>query len=142
MKLRGPGAGASNPHPRRFPAVTTRPALSNRIVLIGLAGIGLLSGCTRDLDATISAGSTEITRDACGSCHEIPGIEEADGRVGPSLQHFASRQMIAGRLANTPANLERWLKSPQSVKPGGAMPDQNLTDQQVRDAAAYLEQLR
>lgn len=123
--------------------MTTRRALSNQIVLIGLAGMGLLSGCTRDPDASIvSVGSAEITRDACGSCHEIPGIEEAEGRVGPSLRHFASRQMIAGRLANTPANLERWLKSPQSVKPGSAMPDQSLTDRQVRDVAAYLERLR
>jgi len=105
--------------------------------------IVLLVGCTGDPDRSgVQAGAIEITRDACGSCHEIPGIEEANGRVGPSLRHFASRQMIAGRLANTPANLARWLKSPQSVKPGSAMPDQGLTDQQAHDVALYLSRLR
>lgn len=116
-------------------------------LLIGFAASLALTACTRyegrpGSSNDVRAGATEITRDACGSCHEIPGIEEAVGRVGPSLRHFGSRRMIAGRLANTSANLERWLKSPQSISPGNAMPDQHLTDQQVRDVAAYLEHLK
>jgi cytochrome c1 len=50
--------------------------------------------------------------------------------------------MIAGRLVNTSANLRRWLKSPQAISPGNAMPDQGLSDRQVRDVAAYLERLK
>jgi cytochrome c1 len=34
------------------------------------------------------------------------------------------------------------LRDPQSVVPGNAMPSTNLTDQQARDAAAYLYTLR
>lgn len=112
----------------------------------GAVGCLLLVACRSGGNApgggNARAGAIEITRDACGSCHEIPGIEEAIGRVGPSLRHFGSRQMIAGRLANTPANLQRWLKAPQSIAPGNAMPDQGLTDEQARDAAAYLERLK
>jgi cytochrome c1 len=115
--------------------------------LICSSGLALLTACApKNRDASIAgdaqAGAIEITRDACGSCHEIPGIEESQGRVGPSLRHFAKRRMIAGRLPNTPANLQRWLKAPQSIAPGNAMPDQGLTDQQARDVAAYLERLR
>ena len=58
------------------------------------------------------AGATVITRMACGSCHVIPGIEGADGHVGPPLAHFARRRTIAGVLANTPANLAAFLKAP------------------------------
>jgi cytochrome c len=112
--------------------------------VLGLAACAGLAACTTDEGKSngVRAGATQITRNACGSCHEIPGIEEAVGRVGPSLRHFATRQMIAGRLANTPGNLQRWLKSPQGIAPGNAMPDQGLTDQQAHDVALYLEQLK
>jgi cytochrome c1 len=46
--------------------------------------------------------------------------------------------MIAGLLPNTPANLVLWLRHPQSVTPGNAMPDLGLTETQARDIAAYL----
>lgn len=107
----------------------------------------MIAACTQGKDGCgprgdIRIGAAEITRNACGSCHEIPGIEEAFGRVGPSLRGFGTRQMIAGRLANTPANLQRWLKSPQSIAPGNAMPDEGLTGRQAHDIAAYLEHLK
>ena len=46
--------------------------------------------------------------------------------------------MIAGVLPNTPENLVHWLRSPQAVVPGNAMPDVGLSDAQARDIAAYL----
>lgn len=85
-----------------------------------------------------AAGQVAVTRMACGSCHVIPGAEEADGRVGPPLTGFAKRQMIAGVLANSPANLERYLRAPDAVVPGNVMPDQHLSDKQLRDITAYL----
>jgi cytochrome c2 len=88
------------------------------------------------------AGKLVITRNACGSCHSIAGIELADGRVGPALTHFGSQQLFAGTLPNTPAALARFLRSPQSVTKGGTMPDMGLTPQQARDAAAYLLTLK
>jgi cytochrome c1 len=45
---------------------------------------------------------------------------------------------VAGLLRNEPDNLLRWLRQPQSLIPGNAMPDTGLTDQQARDIAAYL----
>jgi cytochrome c1 len=50
--------------------------------------------------------------------------------------------MIAGVMANTPDNLVAWLRAPQAAVPGNAMPDMGLSEQQARDAAAYLETLR
>lgn len=82
-----------------------------------------------------------IARMACGSCHEIPGVSGADGRVGPSLAGLGHRQMIAGVLPNSRSNLEHYLRHPQRVVPGNYMPDQHLTEQQAADAAAYLLRL-
>jgi cytochrome c oxidase subunit II len=41
-------------------------------------------------------------------------------------------------LDNTPANLARWVNTPQEIKPGIHMPDMRLTDSEARALAAYL----
>lgn len=62
--------------------------------------------------------------------------------MGPPLVHFAAQQTIAGKLPNTPDDLRRFLKSPRTVVPYGAMPDLGLTDDQARNVAAYLYTLK
>jgi len=97
----------------------------------------------RATDADISReqlGEIAMTRQACGSCHRIAGIEGADGTVGPPLDHYARRQMIAGVLPNTPENLARYLKSPRTIVPGNAMPQQRLSDREIQGIVAYLYQ--
>ncbi len=87
-------------------------------------------------------GRKVIEAYGCGSCHTIPGIHAARGVVGPPLYFLSRRTMIAGELPNTPENLVRWIKDPPSVESGTAMPKLGLSDQQARDAAAYLSTLR
>ena len=74
----------------------------------------------------------------CAACHSVPGVGRAYGQVGPSLAGIAKREYIAGKLPNTPANLRRFLEHPQSVEPGGAMPELGLTAQQSAVIADYL----
>ncbi len=83
-----------------------------------------------------------IAAAGCGGCHAIPGISNADGNVGPPLSRFGSRTYVAGMLVNKPENLVTWLRFPQSVVPGNAMPDMGLTESQARDIAAYLYTLK
>jgi mono/diheme cytochrome c family protein len=78
---------------------------------------------------------------ACVSCHLIPGVTGSDTHVGPSLQGLARRQLIAGRLPNTEENLARWIREPQKLKPGTAMPDLAVTEEHARLMAAYLGRL-
>lgn len=87
-------------------------------------------------------GRLTIGRASCGSCHEIPGVQGADGLTGPPLTHFGRRTVVAGLLANTPENLVRWVRSPQSIVPNNAMPDPGLNETQARDVAAYLYSLQ
>jgi cytochrome c len=78
----------------------------------------------------------------CGSCHRIPGVDDARGDVGPPLARFGRRRTIAGLLPNRPDTLVRWLVDPQEVKPGVDMPDLELTEDEAADVAAYLLSLR
>jgi cytochrome c1 len=91
-----------------------------------------------DYGADTHRGFLTIQRAGCGSCHLIPGVPNSDGLVGPPLDHFANRRIVAGLLPNTPDHLVRWLRFPQSVVPGNVMPDTGLSEEQARDVAAYL----
>lgn len=84
------------------------------------------------------AGMTDLRKYGCAGCHTIPGIEGANGMVGPPLNKFAYRLYIAGRLPNTPDNLMQWLQNPQQIVPNNAMPNMGVSQQDSRDMAAYL----
>jgi cytochrome c len=123
--------------------------LAPQIGLFFLAG--LISGCagakalSSDPPATggdAVRGEQVIVQYKCGSCHTIPGIYNAHGVFGPPLNQLALRSIIAGDFPNEPENLVHWIESPTSMKPATAMPDLGLSDQQAREAAAYLETLR
>jgi cytochrome c len=79
-----------------------------------------------------------IAKYGCGSCHVIPGIRLARGKVGPPLTDFALRTYIAGQAVNTPRNLAAWIRRPDSVEPGTVMPALGVSEQEARDIAAYL----
>ena len=86
-------------------------------------------------------GSLALHQYACNMCHEIPGISGPQALAGPPLGSLAKRPYIAGVLLNTPANMIAWIRHPQSLSPGTAMPDMGVTQQHARDIAAYLYQL-
>ena len=114
----------------------------------------------RDLDAAVPRGACERAPDdsrrpgdaargevavlqyACTTCHVVPGVVGPAVFVGPPLTAMATRKYIAGSLPNTPANMVRWLTSPQAVRPATAMPDLGVAAQDARDIAAYLAELR
>lgn len=83
-------------------------------------------------------GAQLIQAYGCGTCHSIPGIEDANGLVGPPLDHFSRRSYIAGELRNSEENLQRWVADPQEVEPGTAMPDLGVTPADAADIVAYL----
>ena len=74
--------------------------------------------------------------------HALPDAEVWEV-IGPDLTHLASRTQIGGGvIANSPENLALWLKNPQALKPGCKMPNFKLTQQQIEQLVAYLEQLK
>lgn len=94
------------------------------------------------------AGQKVFLTKGCVACHNITGVADlatgARSRTsGPNLTHVGSRIAIAGAtLPNTPENIAKWVKNPQSVKPGALMSNLGLNDQEANDVAAYLTSLK
>ena len=74
----------------------------------------------------------------CGSCHTIPDVQAARGRIGPTLAAFGRRSYIAGQVPNGPDALVRWIVAPAAVVPGTTMPAMGVSPDDARDMAAYL----
>lgn len=115
------------------------------LVIASLA-VGL-AGCHDKDRSTAMSGNAKrgialIQQNGCGTCHVIPGVEGADGLVGPPLTMMARRIYIAGVRRNTPDNMVAWLQNPQAVVPGNAMPNMGLSRQDAHDVASYLYTLR
>jgi cytochrome c oxidase subunit 2 len=90
----------------------------------------------------ISEGQKIFERTACINCHTVAGTA-ANGRFGPDLTHLMSRDTIAsGAASNTPANLRRWIKDPNAIKPGSKMPAMGLNDPELDAVTQYMETLR
>jgi cytochrome c2 len=83
-------------------------------------------------------GESLFIQYGCGSCHALRNVRTATGSVGPPLDGIATRVIIAGRLANRPANMERWIRDPQRLSPGTAMPDLQVGERDARDITAFL----
>ena len=68
-------------------------------------------------------GKAMFIQYGCGSCHHLTYVRKATGEDGPPLDDLEVRAVIAGKLSNTPDNLQRWIEDPQAVTPGTGMPD-------------------
>ena len=83
-------------------------------------------------------GEAMFIKYGCGSCHGLKHVRRATGAVGPPLDGIAVRAVLAGKLDNTPGNLQSWVRDPQQVSPGTAMPDLNVGGRDARDISAFL----
>ncbi len=92
-------------------------------------------------DPAMAAGRAVFEQNACMNCHRVRGTV-ADGRFGPDLTHFASRDTFAsGAVTNTPEHLEVWIKDPAHYKDGALMPAMHLSDNDIALVTKYLESL-
>jgi len=86
----------------------------------------------------VTKGRAAISAYGCGSCHLIPGIQGANGKVGPDLTGVAQRVSLAGSLSNDPETMIHWVEHPQQLRPGSGMPEQGVSATDARNIAAYL----
>jgi cytochrome c2 len=133
-----------------MPRLRTKDAA---LALGALVGAGLITlavvdatDARRDLRTHAAAvtagdparGEAMFIQYGCGSCHGLKHVRKASGAVGPPLDGIAVRAMLAGRLDNSPDNLEKWIRDPQQVSPGTAMPDLNVGQRDAQDISAFL----
>lgn len=98
--------------------------------------------------ALIAQGRQLFAAKTCNACHTVRG-QGAMGVQGPDLTHVGARSTIAaGLLENNSEQLRRWLRDPESVKPGNKMAkayrDNKITLSDAEQVAlvAYLESLK
>jgi cytochrome c len=102
----------------------------------------LAVGCTTVPHLAHSSATKLMIHYGCPTCHVIPGVPGADGKVGPSLASLAQRSYIAGVLPNTPENLEQWVMHPQKFQPGIAMPEMGVSQEDAYRIATFLDERR
>lgn len=111
--------------------------------MLGLAACGATPIETDPPAAdAVARGKEAIVEAGCAACHAIPGISWPRGRVGPPLDDFGDRALIAGRFPNRPDILAAFLRDAPALVPESAMPPMPLSEGEARDAAAYLATLR
>ena len=97
----------------------------------------------RPTSADGRAGAGVFATSACVGCHTVRGVATAQQGFGPDLTHFGSRLTIgAGILENNVDNLVTWLDSTQHVKPGALMPEVEMSEEQLRQLARFLLEMR
>lgn len=97
------------------------------------------AGCSNRPHADDGSTAELMIHYGCPTCHVIPNVPGAIGKVGPSLEALAQRSYVAGVLPNTPANLEQWVMHPQTFQPGVAMPEMGVSREEARRIAGFLE---
>jgi cytochrome c len=119
------------------------PLLMVPMLAVALSGCGKSSAAGPDnFNGDPRRGAELVKSYGCGGCHDIPGIANADGNVGPPLQRIGTRTYIAGFLQNSPDNMAFWIQEPQRVLPGNAMPRMNIPQKDARDIAAFMYTLK
>lgn len=100
-------------------------------------------GCSRHVaprDGKQSRTTPELMiQYGCPTCHVVPGVPGAVGKVGPSLADLRQRSYLAGTLQNSPDSLVLWIQHPQHIHPGTAMPEMGVTTDDAKAIATFLE---
>ena len=117
--------------------------------LIVLAWGFLVTGCSRSMPGQAARGSQNqrpvpelMIQYGCPACHVVPRVPGAVGQVGPSLEGLGQRSYVAGTLPNTPENIVSWIMHPQHLRPGTAMPEMGVTEEDARRIQIFLESQR
>jgi mono/diheme cytochrome c family protein/cytochrome c551/c552 len=87
---------------------------------------------------SIEEAQVTLRQYACDTCHIIPDMVGPLTHVGPSLENWHRRKLIAGVLPNTRENLVRWIRDPQAVSPHTLMPDLDVSEAHAHTMARYL----
>lgn len=94
-------------------------------------------------DAKALRGKQVFQASSCAMCHAISGADFAGARHAPDLTHVASRRTLAsGTLGNTREEMAAWIRDPQALKPGTAMPATPLSNEDLDAVVTYLEGLK
>ena len=90
--------------------------------------------------ASATEGEDLFMTSSCAGCHAIRGTT-AEATLGPDLTHMAGRETIAGIAEMNRANLLRFVRNAQDLKPGATMPPAELEGDELEAVVDYLMSL-
>lgn len=94
----------------------------------------------------LASQGQEVFNKSCMGCHAVTpsnATPEA-ARLAPNLTNFGERTTIAGVLEKNEDNLKKWIRDPESYKPGNKMTGayNALTEQELDALTNYLMTLK
>lgn len=91
-------------------------------------------------------GQEVFNTKGCIGCHAVTPDNKTPeaARLAPNLTNFGERSRIAGVLDHTEANLKKWLKDPETQKPGNKMTGTygRLSEDEINALTEYLMGLK
>ena len=106
----------------------------------GLAAQGADLFVNKGFAGTLKGES--VVGQRCAVCHTVEG-QPIRGDVGPNLTHVGSRKTLAaGIIDNNEENLRNWVRNPDEIKPGVAMPILDISDEELDALVAYVQSLK
>ncbi len=106
------------------------------LLVSAIPGLAPASGRTSPPSGDAERGKALFLAKGCATCHVNRRVP---GRTGEFARAYGARDApdLTG-YANDPDLLRRWLRDPAAVKPGTAMPNLNLSDDEIADLIAFL----
>ncbi len=102
------------------------------VLAVQLSSVGLLGLALATPGAVVAErGRRVFMEQGCHGCHTIGAVGTP---IGPDLSRIGNRYSVS--------DLRRWLRDPESVRPGAHMPILELTEDQIDDLAEFLGFLR
>ncbi|RPI21474.1 MAG: hypothetical protein EHM70_25050 [Chloroflexota bacterium] len=126
-------------------------------MLLCLAALALLAACTTAQQANEAGSSTSPPPESAAL--PVTGAETADGAVSRGRDLFRNKGCVTchandrvegesgmtnfdapdlSDYANDHEFLRRWLVDPQAVRPGTAMPNLRLSEEEIEDLIVFL----
>ncbi|MCO4096464.1 cytochrome c oxidase subunit II [Macrococcoides canis] len=91
----------------------------------------------KPLATTDAKEGEKVFKQSCQGCHAV--TPTGKGAKGPNLTTFGDRNRVAGVMEYNEENLKKWIKDPESVKPGNKMTGAyKVSDSEIDALAKYL----
>jgi cytochrome c oxidase subunit II len=97
-------------------------------------------------EGAVAAQGQEIFNESCIGCHAVTTSNQTPeaARLAPNLTNYGERSRVAGILDHNKEELKKWIRNPETYKPGNLMTGKypELSEEQLDALAEYLMGLK
>jgi cytochrome c oxidase subunit 2 len=97
-------------------------------------------------EGAVAAQGQEIFNESCIGCHAVTTSNQTPeaARLAPNLTNYGERSRVAGILDHNKEELKKWIRNPETYKPGNLMTGKypEMSEEQLDALAEYLMGLK